>query len=396
MQKRARRVLVVGPGTRFLSGITYYTFSLCNALSERVTVSAILMRQLLPTALYPGRARVGASISRLELRPSIPHYDGVDWYWGRTIVRAARFLRVQRPDTIILQWWTGSVFHTYLVLVVLARLLGARIIIEFHEVLDTGEERIPVVRTYARLLGKTVVRQAHGFVIHSEYDRLALEQRYNLGGRPVALIPHGPYTQYRTTDTTRAERDAPASCCNLLFFGTIRPFKGLEDLVRAFDSIPLDEIEGYWLTVVGETWEGWTLPNELIARSRHRDHITFVNRYVRDEEAAVFFAGADAVVLPYHRSSASGPLQVTMSHGLPVVVTRVGGLSEAAGRYEGAIFVPPQDPRALRDALCQVASLKGRRFADPHSWERTVARYEELFDQLDRPGDRAGERGTRG
>jgi len=396
MQKLARRVLVVGPGARFLSGITYYTFSLCNALSERVTVSAILMRQLLPTALYPGRARVGASISRLELRPSIPLYDGVDWYWGLSIIMALRFLTRRRPRIMILQWWTGTVFHTYLVLVVLARLLGARVIIEFHEVLDTGEERIPIVRTYARLLGGALVRLAHGFVIHSEYDRPALEQRYNLGGRPVALIPHGPYTQYRTTDTARAERDAPASCCNLLFFGTIRPFKGLEDLVRAFDSIPLDEIEGYWLTVVGETWEGWTLPNELIARSRHRDRITFVNRYVRDDEAAAFFAGADAIVLPYHRSSASGPLQVTMSHGLPVVVTRVGGLTEAAGRYEGAIFVLPHDPVALRDALRQVALLKGQHFADPHSWERNVARYEELFDLLGRSGGRAEERAARG
>jgi glycosyltransferase involved in cell wall biosynthesis len=69
--------------------------------------------------------------------------------------------------------------------------------------------------------------------------------------------------------------------------------------------------------VVGETWEGWTLPGEQIARSPRRDRITFVNRYVSDEELDGYLRGADAVVLPYLRSSLSGPLHVAMGYGLP-------------------------------------------------------------------------------
>jgi glycosyltransferase involved in cell wall biosynthesis len=107
-----------------------------------------------------------------------------------------------------------------------------------------------------------------------------------------------------------------------------------------------------------------------------------VNRYVPDEEVAQFFAAADAVVLPYHRSSASGPLHVAMSHGVPVVVSRVGGLAEAVAEYEGAIQVPPRDPDAIREALGQVIMLRGKRFADPHSWQRSVERYDALFDRL--------------
>jgi glycosyltransferase involved in cell wall biosynthesis len=112
-------------------------------------------------------------------------------------------------------------------------------------------------------------------------------------------------------------------------FGLIRPYKELENLIMAFDTLPENEITRYWLTIVGETWEGWTVPADLIKRSRHRDRITFVNRFVSDAEAVEFFAGADAVVLPYHRSSASGPLHIAMRCGLPVVVTHVGCMSEA-------------------------------------------------------------------
>ena len=156
-----------------------------------------------------------------------------------------------------------------------------------------------------------------------------------------------------------------------------------------FASLSDDEVRDFRLTVVGETWEGYTRPAEMIASHRHRDRITFVNRYVADEEVASFFAGADAVVLPYHRSSASGPLHLAMSQGLPVVVTAVGGLVEAAGDYEGAVRIPPRSPEAIRGALDEVRGLRGRRFEDPHSWDRTLTRFDQLVAKI-RPRRLAG------
>lgn len=378
-ENRRLRVCVVGPGTRFLSGISYYSLHLANALARAYDVSAILMRQLLPTALYPGRRRVGAALSGLKFTPEVKVFDGIDWYWLPSLVRAIAFLWRERPDFLVLQWWSGTVLHSYFVLALAARVLGARVLVEFHEVLDPGEARLILARTYVNLIARVLLRLASGFVAHSEFDRSLLGKRYEIKGAAVAVIPHGPYDQYRMTNAEKTHRDAPKSCCNILFFGVIRPFKGLEDLIAAFESIPQNEIERYWLTVVGEAWEGWTLPVQLIEQSPYRDRITFVNRYVRDDELAAFLAGADAVVLPYHRSSSSGPLHVAMSCGLPVVVTRVGGLPEAVSEYEGAFLAPPRDRDALREALVRVAAMRGQRFADPHSWERTVERYQQLL-----------------
>ena len=94
------------------------------------------------------------------------------------------------------------------------------------------------------------------------------------------------------------------------------------------------------------------------------------------------FANADAVVLPYHRSSASGPLHLAMASGLPVVVSGVGGLIEASDGYEGAIRIPPRDPAAIGTALARVYDLRGTRYVDVHSWDRTVAGFEKLFAAL--------------
>ncbi len=378
---RPTTVTVVGAGTRFLSGMSYYTIRLANAFASRHRVGVITMRRLLPARLYPGRDRVGATLTRLAYEPTIRVFDGVDWYWLPTIFGALANLVRRRPTVVVFQWWTGTVLHSYLFLAIAARLAGARIVIEFHEILDTGEDAIPFAKHYVSLVAPVFVRLAAGYVIHSEADRAALEERYRLGDRPVAVIPHGPYDHLRGTAGSSV-RAAPAEALNLLFFGVIRPFKGLEDLVTAFNALAPEQVEGYWLTVVGETWEGWTRPFELIEQSPYRERITVVNRYVHDDEVAAFFAAADAVVLPYHRSSASGPAHTAMSHGLPLVITEVGGLPHAVAGYDGAILVPPQDPAAIRAAIERLPTLRGRTFADPHSWERTLDRYDALFAEI--------------
>ncbi len=376
------RVCVVGPGKKFLSGISYYTLHLANALTQSNRVSVILMRQLLPKMFYPGRKRVGANLTQLKYEQCVSVFDGIDWYWLPSMFRSLLFLVKEQPDEIVFQWWTGTVLHSYLLLALVARLLKAHVVVEFHEVLDTGEARLPLVQAYVRLIAPVLVRMAHGFVIHSEFDRELLRKHYNLEKRPIALIPHGPYAQYAETSSTADVAHKERSCYNLLFFGVIRPYKGLEDLIEAFDTLPPEVVASYRLTVVGETWEGWETPEQLIAQSQYRNRITFVNRYVSDAEVAQFFEDADAVVLPYHRSSTSGPLHIAMSYGLPVLVTNVGGLTEAVKHYEGALVIEPEDVEALQEALLRVIDLCGRRYSNPRSWEYTNTAYQALFQAL--------------
>jgi glycosyltransferase involved in cell wall biosynthesis len=381
------RVLVVGAGTHFLSAMSYFTLRLTNALAGRFAVAFIPMRQLIPTHLYPGRSRVGSVTTRLQYDPAVNVLDGIDWYWVPSLFRDLRSLRRWRPDVVIFEWWTGTVLHTYLAIALLAKFMGASIIVEIHEVLGGGEERIPIARVWVSVLGRPFFRLASAFVIHSEADRGPLEKRHRLGARPCVVIPLGPHDHHASSQPSDgsallARRAAHPDALNLLFFGLIRPYKGLEDLVQAFELLDDQEVQRYWLTIVGETWEGWDLPIRLIERSRHRARITLVNRFVDDNEVIAHFAAADAVVLPYHRSSASSPAHVAMSNGLPLVITAVGGLPEAVADYEGAILVPPHDPVALRDAIRTLPPLRGRRYRDPHSWDRTVTGYGELMEQL--------------
>ena len=384
------RVVVIGSGWLFASGISHYTYLLSSALAEEYDVGALLMRRLVPRRLYPGRDHVGAAVANAVVYPSdVEVYDGVDWYWGPSLTNALRYLDRQHPTVLILQWWTGAVLHTYLRLARYAARRGARIILEWHEGQDVGEAALPGTRRYVRMLMPHLLALVDAHVFHSSYDLSAIPAAYSLGDAPVRVMPHGPYHHLVQPTAVAADPVADAPF-RLLYLGVVRPFKGVEDLVAAFSSLDRDQANRFRLSVVGETWEGWTAPDHAIARSPHADLIERVDRYVTDAELKAYFEQADAVVLPYHRSSSSGPLHIAMSAGLPVVVTAVGGLVEAVQDYPGALLVPPRDPPALRGALLQLLERRGRRYHDPHSWQRTVDVYRTLIDQLRQAEPKSG------
>ena len=380
-----RKVWIVGPGFRFLSGLSVYTCRLANALAADHDVSVLLLDKLIPARLYPGGKRTGQALTSLRYADDVRVVGELDWYWGAQLRRAAAALRRERPDVIVLQWWTAATLHTYLALAAAARKAGVPVVLEFHEVQDTGEASVPFVADYCRRVMPRLLARASGALVHNEHDLDLLSDTFGadrIGRLVVDIAPHGPY-DHLPSSTQDVPVDGPT---RLLFFGLIRPYKGVEDLVAAFNALTPEQAARFTLTVVGETWEGWTRPAELIAASPHRERITFVNRYVTDEEAGRFFAAADALVLPYRRGSASGPLQIAMSRGLHVLLYAVGGLVEAVSDYAGARLLPADDVDALRAALLELPAHRARRFPDPHSWSRTTAAVERITAQVSGAG----------
>jgi glycosyltransferase involved in cell wall biosynthesis len=270
--------------------------------------------------------------------------------------------------------------HTYIALAWIASRLGATVVVEFHEIQDPGEAKIRLLSRYVRRFMPFLLARTSGVIAHSQAELDAIRSAYSITDKRTTVIPHGEYDHYLGGTPIR---EAPPGVCNFLCFGVIRPFKGVETLVRAFQSFSNDEIASYWLTIVGETWEGWTLPRDLMENGPHRERITFVNRYVTDVEASGYFAGADVVVLPYRRSTQSGPLHIAMAHGLPIVASSVGGITEATAWYKGTILAPPDSPERLATAMRQAALLRGRRFTGSPAWKHIAPRYARFLLEID-------------
>ena len=347
-------VSIIGPSTRFLSGISYYTTRLSNALASKYTIQALLFRHMLPIFLFPGANRVGGSLSTLTYDEHVTVHEIIDWYnpltWYRVYTHAAR------GDICIFEWWTSSVSHMYLCIALLLRLRKIPIIMEFHEVVDPLEDAILPLRVYSRLMGRMIRGLCMGYVVHSVHDQALIAEKYRIEESKIQIVPHGLYDQYPSIDknTARHKLDVPSKYSKIiLFFGLIRPYKGVSQLVEAFEALSAEEKEHTLLLIAGEPWED---PDTIarIEASKEREKIKFVASYICDEEIPNYFSAADVLVLPYTRASQSGVAHIGMAYGMPIIATKVGGLVESLQKYDGTYFIPPLDRNALTASLSQI------------------------------------------
>jgi glycosyltransferase involved in cell wall biosynthesis len=166
-----------------------------------------------------------------------------------------------------------------------------------------------------------------------------------------------------------------------LFFGVIRPYKGIDELAAAFSSL-IHQGERAHLTVAGEAWDDAESALRTIRDTGDNNH-RIISGYIPDDQVKTLFEQADVIVAPYRRASASGPINLAMAAGLPLVTTKVPALQEACKNYEGSFFAGVQDPIGLREAMRRSMTKVGRRFDNPHNWDANADRYADFFRRVD-------------
>jgi glycosyltransferase involved in cell wall biosynthesis len=169
-----------------------------------------------------------------------------------------------------------------------------------------------------------------------------------------------------------------------LFFGVIRAYKGIDELAAAFSSL-IDQGERAHLTVAGEAWEDAESALRII-RDTGESNYEIISGYIPDDQVKDLFDQADVVVAPYRRASASGPINLAMAAGLPLVTTKVPALQEACQHYEGAFFAEVGDPIGLREAMHRSMTKVGCSFDNPHNWDANADRYADFFRRIETQG----------
>ncbi len=381
-----RNICIVGPSKQFLSGLSYYTIRLANALSTSNNVSVVCLRKLLPQFLFPGREHVGKKISDLEFLPNVTVYDGMDYNSPLSWIRAFHFIKKQNPDVIILQWWTSSVAHMHLVLKMLNILsLKSKLIIEFHEVVDPLEEAILPIRLYSRIAGRLLTHKADAYVTHSNFDKELIASKYRLDEEKIHTIPLGLYDHYKQIDRKKARSALKIKeKFVILSFGLIRRYKGIPYLIDAFERLPEEVAKNARLLIVGELWEGGDEVVERVAASKRRDQITLMPKYVSDKDIPLYFSAADVIVFPYTRASQSGAAHIAMCYKKPIIVSKVGGLEESMSKYEGTLFIPPGDADAIARALikCYERPIEVKCNLADLGWDTVASKYCDVINRI--------------
>jgi glycosyltransferase involved in cell wall biosynthesis len=170
----------------------------------------------------------------------------------------------------------------------------------------------------------------------------------------------------------------------VLFFGLLRPYKGLDVLLEAFR-----EVEGAELWIVGNP--RMDLEPLRSAASRCTGTVRIVARFVDEAEIPALFRRADLVVLPYLDAEHSGVLYTGLAFGRPLLLSDVGGFGEVAA-HGAARLVPPGDAGALAreivaltadpSARAELAAAAERAAAGPYSWREAARRTMDLYREL--------------
>jgi glycosyltransferase involved in cell wall biosynthesis len=204
-----------------------------------------------------------------------------------------------------------------------------------------------------------IYRSCDRVITHSSYSRNMLVRSFDIDGKNVEVIPHGNYTIFSmgngngngNGDRGNGFTEKYLNHNEILFFGHLREYKGVDVLLRAFARVKRDR-DDVFLVIAGKEQGDITGQYRKIMEDENlSDSVILKPGYVKASEMSGMFSNARLVVFPYRETDGSGAVQLAYSFGKPVIASSVGILPEIVEEGVNGYLVPPEDPDALADAI---------------------------------------------
>jgi glycosyltransferase involved in cell wall biosynthesis len=323
------RVAIVGPTHPFKGGVAQHTTVLAKRLADAGhDVELVSWLRQYPKRLYPGRQEVDAP----EFEPFEPTRRALSWNRPDTWIRVGRQLR--NHDLVLIAHITPVQVAPYWTLLAALRGGRARSMIISHNVLPHERNRLDK-HAVALLFGA-----ADRIIAHSDSEAAIAREltRTRVVAAPVA--PFLPEGFVRSAPTPGEHR-------RLIFFGIVRPYKGLDVLLNALAKAP-DDVR---LRVVGEFWGGTDKTEQLCRDLGIADRVEIRDGYLAANQVPAQFADVDAMVLPYRTATGSQGVWTAFEFGVPAIVTRAGHLADDVRDGVDGFVVDPDDVEQMADAL---------------------------------------------
>ncbi len=341
----------------YRGGISQFNSCLYRELGREHDVRAFNFKRQYPEALFPGKTQYeeeGDDVGADRLLDSINPFS-----YGRTF----RAIRAWRPDLVITRYWMPF----------FAPSLGyvTRHLRKTCKVISILDNVVPHERRFFdEPLTKYFLEGSDGYVVMcgavgDDLLRMRPEAKFTVLHHPLYTHFGGGLPQEEAENRLGLAHGKR----NLLFFGLIREYKGLDILLEAFAGLG-DE---YQLIVAGEPYGSFEKYRKIIegmgdggdgsksvnvpgngTSNRVKLHLNYVN----DSEVGLYFSAADLCVLPYRSATQSGISSVSFHFNVPLLVTDVGGLKETIGNKGTGIVAKECSPACIREEI-------ERYFADP-------------------------------
>ena len=354
------RILLLGPAHPYRGGLATFNERLAEELvAAGHEVEVVTFTLQYPEVLFPGKSQTDdrPAPTAYPVRRMLNSVDPRSWW------RTGRYLRQRRPDLIVARFWLpfmGPALGTALRVARRGRADGERRVVALIDNIVPHERR-PGDRTLARYFARSV----DAFLVMSRSVARELDA-FRSRTQPVAYRPHPVYDNFGepvAREEAVAALGIDPAYRYALFFGFIRGYKGLDLLLEAWELLSRDARfresgPQLRLVVAGEYYEDESRYRELIDRLGIRDRLVLHTDFIPNDRVRYYFGAADLVVQPYRTATQSGISQMAYHFGVPMVVTRVGGLPEIVPDGEAG-YVIDVDAQAVADAIARFFALSG-------------------------------------
>lgn len=329
---------MIGPVYPYRGGIAQYTSMLARALIERDhNVDVISFQRQYISWLYPGRTDKDPSEDPIRTPAHFLLDPVYPWTWEK----AVQHIKYFQPDILVMQWWITfwGMPYAYILRRLGNACFSAQIV---HNVLPHD------IRPWDRFLARIALQPSNAWICHMKREQENLTVLIPSAQALLCPLPvfTGLVAKQTNKQTARQKLNLPEDSPILLFFGLVRPYKGLDVLLEAMSSLREKDIKPQ-LIIAGEFWVDRNKYIEKLTTLNLKDQVHIYDHYIPDEQLDVFFSAADALVAPYTGGTQSAVVSLALAIGLPIILSNIvtEGIDEA--HFDRLYIFPKGDTQAL-------------------------------------------------
>ena len=363
----------------YRGGISQFNTYLYEELGKRNIVKAFNFTRQYPEILFPGKTQYVTQDDEAVPVESISLLDTANPF---SYIKTYKAIKEWGPDVLIVRYWM-SWFAPSLGYITRRMKKHCKVISIIDNVIPHEPHFFDAPLTKYFLKGSTgsvTLCEA----VSKDLLKLSPDKKYT-------VIQHPLYSHFgQKLQREEAERKLglEPGKKNLLFFGLIRAYKGLDILLEAFGKLPDD----YQLIIAGEPYGSFDKYQEIIDSLPNKDRIRMNLKYIKDSEVKDYFSAADLAVLPYRSATQSGISSVSYHFEVPMIVTDTGGLRETIGDRGTGIVAQECTPecilkeiqRFFSDADLQQECIRNIRLEKERlSWNTFALKLEDFIGRLE-------------
>jgi glycosyltransferase involved in cell wall biosynthesis len=353
-EKDKKKIIIISPAYPYRGGQALVEAYLHKTITELdYSSSTISYKLLYPKMFFPGKTQFDSSKTipfehNDKIKRIINSVNPFSW------IKAFKEIKKEKPDAIIIVWWmfffapclsTISFFVKHF-------MKGTKICFLAENYISHENH------FYERFFVKHTFHYANSFICESHYIYEEIKKDF-----PTKPIFETTLSIYDCYNLNRYDKDSAREFLNIktnnviLFFGLIRPYKGLDKLLESFQSLLKDKPDTT-LLIVGECYEDINKYKKIIQDLNISNNIIMENHFIANEDVEPYFKATDAVIMPYYSATQSGILMMAYGFLVPVVATNVGGIAELIKNNETGLLIKDNNKENLLPAINKILETK--------------------------------------